>query len=91
LLWAVLFVWGGLSLAFYTLGLALLGQRFKRADLAIANAVFIVSFEAGNVTGPTLAGAAMALWDPHGFLLALALGLALFCLLGFRRPRRAPE
>lgn len=92
LLWAVLFFWGGLSLAFYTLGLALLGQRFERADLAVANVLFIVSFEAGNVTGPILAGSAMALWDPHGFLLALGLALALFCLLGlWYRPRRAPE
>ncbi len=91
LLWPVLFVWGGLSLAFYTLGLAHLGQRFPRAQLAVANSVFIVAFEAGNVTGPSLAGAAMEIWDPHGLLLALAVSLGLFLLLGLlRRPPPGP-
>jgi MFS family permease len=87
LLWPLIFVWGGVTLAFYTLGLAHLGHRFPRAQLAVANAVFIVGFEAGNVAGPSLAGAAMEIWDPHGLPGFLAAALAVFLAIGLlRRP-----
>ncbi len=59
--------------------------------MAVANAVFIVAFEAGNVTGPGLAGAAMEVWDPHGLLLALGASLGLFLLFGLlHRPPSDP-
>jgi MFS family permease len=86
LLWPLLVLWGGLALGFYTLGLALLGQRFPPADLAVANALFILAFEAGNVLGPASAGAAMDLWDPHGLLLALGLAAALFLAVAAALP-----
>jgi MFS family permease len=88
LLWPLLVLWGGLGLGFYTLGLALLGQRFPAGDLAVANALFILAFEAGNVLGPAMAGAAMDLWDPHGFLLALAGAAALFLAFALAEGRR---
>ncbi|MDH3242869.1 MAG: MFS transporter [Alphaproteobacteria bacterium] len=89
LLWPLIFAWGGVTLAFYTLGLAHLGHRFPRAQLAVANAVFIVGFEAGNVAGPSLAGAAMEIWDPHGLPGFLAAALAVFLAIGLlRRPPR---
>ncbi len=87
--WALLVVWGGMVTGFYTLGLAILGQRFAPGDLAAANALFIVCFEAGHVAGPVLGGWAMDLWRPHGLLLVVALAAAVtltFAIEG-KRPR----
>lgn len=85
-LWLFMLLWGGLIGAFYTLTLALLGQRFPARDLAVANAAFILAYELGGAAGPVLGGAAMDLWDPHGLPLAVALVLAGFLL--FAGPRR---
>ena len=76
LLWPSLFLWGGVIVGLYTVGLTLLGERFRGADLVGANAAFVMLYGVGAVAGPPVAGAAMDLWDPHG----LALALALLCL-----------
>jgi MFS family permease len=78
---------GGLILSYYSIGLALLGQRFGLEDLAVANAAFIVCYELGTVTGPTIAGVAMDLWDPHGLTLTIAVPSLLFAGLAFVRWR----
>ncbi len=88
--WALLVVWGGMVTGFYTLGLGILGQRFAPADLAAANALFIVCFEAGNVSGPILGGWAMDLWQPHGLLLVMALAAAVTLLFAFEGRRARP-
>jgi MFS family permease len=89
-LWALLFLWGGTVIGFYTVGLVALGERFPGSQIAAANAAFVVVFEFGSVTGPALTGAALAAWTPHGLVVALAgicvLFLALLALL-----RRAGE
>ncbi len=84
-LWLLMLLWGGLIGSFYTLTLALLGQRFAVRDLAVANAAFILAYDLGGAAGPVLGGAAMDLWDPHG--LPLAVGLALLAFLLFAAPR----
>lgn len=71
LAWAVLFLWGGASAAFYTLGLILLGQRFGLRTIASATTAFIMAYTVGMMLGPFLTGAAMDLWPPHGFVGAL--------------------
>lgn len=88
LLGAMVFILGGVVLAFYTVGLALLGQRFRPADLAVANAVFIMLYEAGSFAGPGIAGAAMDLWKPHGLVGAVAVISLLFAILAFVRARQ---
>lgn len=82
---ALVFVLGGVVLGFYTVGLALLGQRFRPADLAVANAVFIMLYESGSFAGPALGGAAMDLWPPHGLIATVAGVSLLFGLLALRR------
>jgi MFS family permease len=72
LLYLVLFVWGGVTGALYTVGLAHLGARFTGADLASANAAFILLYNVGLVIGPPIAGAGMDALPPHGFPLSLA-------------------
>ncbi len=85
LAWALLFVWGGLTGGVYTIGLTLLGRRFKRAELAGVTTTFVMIFEFGSLAAPPLAGAAMDLWDPHGMLLLIGLpGLALAGLAAYR-------
>ncbi|MHA1152253.1 MAG: MFS transporter [Alphaproteobacteria bacterium] len=79
-LWVLMFLWGGLIGSFYTLTLALLGQRFAARDLAVANAAFILAYDLGGAAGPVLGGAALDFWDPHGLPLAVGLALVAFLL-----------
>ncbi|MGH6946350.1 MAG: MFS transporter [Kiloniellales bacterium] len=79
------FVAGGAALGFYSLGLALLGQRFRPAELAVANAAFILLYESGSILGPAVGGFAMDLADPHGLIVAVALGCAVFAAIGLWR------
>lgn len=80
LLWLTLFLWGGIMGGIYTCGIALIGERFRRDELAAANASFIFTYEFGHLLGPTVAGIAMAIWDPHG-LIVVAVGAGLLFAL----------
>lgn len=67
-----IFVFGGTTTGLYTVGLTLLGQRFRGGDLATANAAFIMMYNFGGLAGPALGGGAMELVPPHGLPLAFA-------------------
>jgi MFS family permease len=71
--WVILVVWGGATMAIYTLSLAVMGESFPRAELAGANAAFVIMYELGSVGGPLVGGGAMDLGGPHGLMLVLAL------------------
>ena len=71
--WIVLVVWGGATMAMYTLSLAVMGERFPRHELAGANAAFVIMYELGSVGGPVVAGGTMDLAGPHGLMAILAL------------------
>ena len=88
LLWPTLFLWGGIMGGIYTCGIALIGERFRRDELAAANASFIFTYEFGHLLGPAVAGVAMAIWDPHG-LIVVAVGAGLiFALVAAVRQAR---
>ncbi len=89
LLYPVLFLYGGVVVGLYSVGLALLGQRFRGADLAAANAAFVVMYSAGALLGPSLGGAAMDWRDPNGLALSLGGVAALYLLLTVWRMWRA--
>jgi MFS family permease len=91
LLWPLLFVWGGTLYAFYSQGIALLGEAFAVDELAAANTVFVMVYCLGGVIGPTVGGLAMDAWMPRGLLLFLA-GAPLLLLAGLlvRRPTISP-
>jgi MFS family permease len=76
--WLMMFVWGGVSWGMYTLGLALLGERFQPAQLAAANAAFVMMYEVGSISGPVTAGAALDRWPLYGLPVAVAVAAALF-------------
>ena len=91
---SVLFVYGGVIVGLYTVGLTLLGERFRGADLAAANAAFVMMFAAGGLAGPIIAGEAMEAWNPHGFIVAMAVLCLIYLAVAFWRwlvpPKTAP-
>ena len=89
LLWAMLFVWGGVIVGLYTVGLALLSEYVDATDLAAANAAFIQAYGFGAIMGPALAGAAMSAAGPDGLPLSLGLLFAGFMVFAVVRGRGA--
>ena len=90
-----LFLFGGVVVGLYTVGLTLLGERFRGADLASANAAFVMMYSIGALIGPPLAGGAMDLWDPHGLIIAMSGLCGLYVAVAgwryFTAPRQAPS
>src|SRR5262249_19034421 len=68
----VLLLWGGISFGIYTVGLALLGQRFKGGDIARANAAFTMVYTFGGLIGRPISGAAMDAFGRSGLTLSVA-------------------
>ncbi|MFI4890501.1 MAG: MFS transporter [Steroidobacterales bacterium] len=92
LLWPLLFVWGGTMYAFYSQGVALLGEIFPAGDLAGANTLFVMIYCFGGVLGPSVGGLLMDLWPQNG--LPVLLSVSAFGLLAglvFGRRWRAPN
>ncbi|MBN8941382.1 MAG: MFS transporter [Rhizobiales bacterium] len=81
----LLFVWGGIVSALYTVGLTHLGSRFRDADLAQANAAFVVMYSVGLIIGPPMAGIRMDLWPPNGLPATLATLFAAYVVVVFVR------
>ncbi|WP_394891825.1 MFS transporter [Mesorhizobium sp. AaZ16] len=82
---ALLFVWGGVVAALYTIGLAHLGSRLSGHDLANANAAFVLCYGLGMVLGPQAIGIGMDLVGTDGFGWSLALFFAAYIVLAASR------
>lgn len=76
-LFALLIAWGGVYGGLYTVGLALLSERYQGSELAGGNAAFTVLFNAGLLLGPPIAGAGFDYSNSYGFPIAMALFFAL--------------
>ncbi|KAA5801697.1 MFS transporter [Alkalicaulis satelles] len=90
-LWALypmIFLYVGVASAFYTVGLALIGERVRPGQLASANAAFIFAYGMGSLAGPVSAGAAMDAFNPWGMLVALALFAAAYLVIAGRSRER---
>lgn len=74
----ILFVWGGCSFGLYTVGVTMLGERYRGGELVAANAAFVMTFELANLMGPPMSGWAMEAWVPTGLMVYMALVAALF-------------
>jgi MFS family permease len=81
LLWPLLFLWGGTLYAFYSQGVALLGEQFALEDLPSANTFFVMVYCLGGVIGPSVGGIAMDVWPSRGLPVLLS-GAALLMLGG---------
>jgi len=86
---AGLVLWGGFVGSFYAVGLAHLGSRYAGAELASANAAFVMFYSFGMLIGPPLIGVGLDLVRPNGFFLAICVLLFAYLglvLTGLRRP-----
>ncbi|MGB6353728.1 MAG: MFS transporter [Steroidobacteraceae bacterium] len=81
LLWPLLFVWGGTLYAFYSQGVALLGEEFAVENLPSANTLFVIVYCLGGVIGPSAGGVAMDAWPGWGLPILLS-GAAALMLAG---------
>ncbi len=81
----VLVIWGGFVGSFYAIGLALLGSRYGGAELASANAAFVMFYSLGMLAGPPVAGFGLDLIPPNGFFLAIAVLILPYIWLVWRR------
>ena len=89
-LWSVVVAWGGAMGATFTVGLTLVGERFRDVELVAANAVYSLLFGLGGLAGPFLAGAAMDRFGPQGFPVSLFTVGALYALFAtWRQATRA--
>jgi MFS family permease len=77
LLWPLLFVWGGTLYAFYSQGVALLGEEFAVENLPSANTLFVMVYCVGGVIGPSVGGIAMDVWPGWGLPVLLSGAAAL--------------
>lgn len=80
-LFAGILIWSGAASGLYTIGLTLLGARYRGADLAHANATFIILYNIGLLAGPPLVGVAMDRFPPHGFFFSLAALFAIYAAI----------
>ena len=81
LLGPLLFVWGGTLYAFYSQGVALMGEEFPSAQLPGANTVFVMVYCLGGVIGPSIGGLALDQWPRNGLPTFLS-GAAFLMLIG---------
>ncbi|MBK5952202.1 MFS transporter [Rhodobium orientis] len=86
-LFVTLFIWGGVTAGLYTIGLAHLAARYRDADLASANAAFVMMYSIGMLVGPAAMGAGMDI-DPHGFPIVCALFFAGYVVIAAFRIAR---
>lgn len=87
-----LFLFGGVVVGMYTVGLTLLGERFRGADLASANSAFILLYSLGALGGPPLAGLAMDIWNPHGLPVFMAAVIGVYLIIvGWRYSTARPR
>ena len=84
-LWTVVSIWGGSMGGIFTVGITLLGERFRDVELVSANAVFSVLFGVGGLLGPFLTGTAMSAIGPAGFPLSLLVAVVAYALFALYR------
>ena len=77
----LVFALGGLVLAFYTLSLAIIGERVPAGALTAANVAFLIMYQLGAITGPIIAGLAMTASPVTGFV-GTIVGLVVVCIAG---------
>ncbi|CAA2140020.1 putative MFS-type transporter YcaD (plasmid) [Methylobacterium bullatum] len=84
----LLLIWGGLTGTLYTVGLAHLGASVRGAELAGANAAFLIFYNVGLMVGPPIIGGGMDLMPPQGFAHAMCGVLVAYAGLVLWRLRR---
>jgi MFS family permease len=82
---ALLVLWGGVVGSLYAVALAHLGAQYSGAELANANAAFVMLYALGMLAGPPIVGFGMDLLAPDGFFISIAVLLAVYLgVVGWR-------
>jgi MFS family permease len=74
----IMLILGAAMTGVYTVGMVLVGERFRAADLAAASALYGLMFGVGSILGPPVGGLAMESLPPHGVPLLIAVIYAVF-------------
>lgn len=82
--YALLFVWGGVFVGIYTLTLTVVGSRFSGGDLVGIYALMGLTWGAGALVGPLLAGFSMQA-GTHGLAIFAAVACGLFAVAAIMR------
>lgn len=85
--WLVMIVMGVVVGSFYLVTMAMIGARFRGADLIGINAGFVFLWGIGDVLGPAISGTSMEVFGPNGMPLAGAILCGAFIVLIVRRMR----
>ena len=87
---AISFLLGGVVLGFYTVGLAIVGERVGAGDIAAANAAFLVMYQLGAILGPFAAGVAMTSSPILGFIatMVVLMTACIWAVIFFERRER---
>ena len=85
--WPYAAILGTGMMSLYTLGLIMLGARFRGADLGAATTVFQITFNAGLVAGPFVVGFAMEKTGAGGLPWTLAVCYVVVILFALMRGR----
>jgi MFS family permease len=88
LAWPVVFLWGAGLGGIWTVAFAMLGDRFRGAELAAATTLSSLLYGIGSTLGPVIAGHAMELWGPIAILIVSGSVLTAYlcvCVLQRRR------
>jgi MFS family permease len=84
-LWILLFFWGGFFSGLYTVIMTIVGQRFRGMELVVANIAIGIIWGIGSLTGPSLTGVAMDVWETNGFPIVFISASAVFVLFASGR------
>lgn len=86
--WIAMMIMGVTVGSFYVIAMAMIGARFKHADLVSINASFVFLWGLGDVVGPFISGAAIDIWGPDGLPATGAVVCALFLVFIVWQRRR---
>jgi MFS family permease len=91
LIWPLVLVAGAGGFGIYTVGLALLGDRFTGTDLVAGTSAFATVWGAGSLAGAVLCGWTMDGFGPDALPYTIAAVFVLYLVLNAKRPLIAPQ
>ncbi len=86
--WILAGFFGAGLIGMYAVSLGIIGRRFTGGDMAAANAVFVLCYEFGALTGAPVGGAAMDIIGAPGLPLVMGVASALVLIAVVLRGRR---